>query len=136
MVRKAPFSVIFILSVCVCLQAAVSCTNYGEQKTFNGTQVFYTSEVTMSDVDKLGNFLVDTGFADGGQKSVQLNKKGNTYEFRMVVKKGIENDQEYRELGKLFAAQISEYVFGGANVDTHYCDEKFNTLIVLPMAGN
>jgi hypothetical protein len=113
---------------------AISCSNYGEQKTFNGTQVFYTSAVTLNDVNKLGEYLVDSEFADGEEKSVQLNKTGNTYEFRMVVKKGIERDQEYRDLGKLLAAEISEYCFDGARVDTHFCDENFKTLIVLPMS--
>ncbi|MDR2313077.1 MAG: hypothetical protein LBE02_00915 [Spirochaetaceae bacterium] len=112
----------------------ISCSSYGEQKTFNGTQVFYTSAVTLSDVDRLGEYLVDSGFADGEEKSVQLNKTGNTYEFRMVVKKGIEQDQEYRNLGKLLAAEISENCFNGSQVDTHFCDENLKTLIVLPMA--
>jgi len=111
-----------------------SCNNYGEQKTFNGTQVFYTSAVTMSDVNNLGKYLIDSGFADGEYKTVQLNKTGNTYEFRMVVKKGIEQDQEYRNLGKLLAAEISAYSFNGARVETHFCDDKLKTLIVLPMA--
>jgi len=116
------------------LTFTTSCSNYGEQKTFNGTQVFYTSAVTMQDVDNLGKYLIDSGFADGEYKTVQLNKTGNTYEFRMVVKKGIEQDQEYRNLGKLLAKDLSIYSFNGARVETHFCDDKLKTLIVLPMA--
>ena len=52
----------------------------------------------------------------------------------MVVKQGIEQDQENRNLGKLLAAAISEICFNGAQVDTHFCDENLETLIVLPMA--
>jgi hypothetical protein len=88
----------------------------------------------LDEVNKLGEYLVDSGFADGETKSVQLNKSGKTYEFRMVVKKGIEQDQEYKNLGKMLGAEISADVFGGAQVDTHFCDENFKTLIVLPMA--
>ena len=113
---------------------ATSCNDYGELKMFNGTQVYYTKAVTMSDVDNLGTYLVDAGFADGEEKTVQLNKTGNTYEFRMVVKKGIEQDQEYRDLGKLMAAELSAYAFNGARVETHFCDDRLKTLIVLPMA--
>ena len=131
---KYKYILLFVLVVCACLLLAAGCNNYGNQITFSGTQVYYTAAVTTDDVDRLGNFLISSGFADGNEKSVQLNKSGNVYEFRMVVKKGIETDAEYRELGKLFAAQISENVFEGANVETHYCDEKFNTLIVLPMS--
>ena len=112
---------------------AVGCSNYGKEKNFNGTQVFYTSAITESEADALGQYLITAGFTDGEEKSVQLNKTGNTYEFRMVVKKGIEQDQEYRKVGKDMAGEISEEVFNGARVDTHFCDDKFNTLMVLPM---
>ncbi|MDR1380188.1 MAG: hypothetical protein LBJ47_01770 [Tannerella sp.] len=111
-----------------------SCNDYGTEKNFNGTQLFYTSAVTERDADKLGAYFIDMGFADGDEKTVQLNKTGKTYEVRMVVKKGIEQDQEYKDNAKLLAAEISESVFDGANVDIHFCDEELNTLIVLPMA--
>jgi hypothetical protein len=51
----------------------------------------------------------------------------------MVVKKGIEQDQEYAELGKSYAAQISTEIFNGKQVDVHFCDENLETLRVLPM---
>ncbi|MGC3977392.1 MAG: zinc ribbon domain-containing protein [Paludibacteraceae bacterium] len=60
---------------------------YGKSKTFNGTEVFYTSSITLDEVNRLGKYLIDHEFADGEEKTVQLNKTGNTYEFRMVVKK-------------------------------------------------
>ena len=111
----------------------VSCNNYGKEKTFNGTQLFYTSNVTENEVNKLGQFLIDWGFADGEYKTVQLNKTGNTYEVRMVVKTGLENDQEYRNLFRLATNQISEGAFNGANVDIHLCNDKLKTLSVVPM---
>jgi len=127
--NKVAFCVtLFIVSLLV-----IGCENYGEQKTFNGTQVYYTSAITVNEVDRLGEYLIYSGFADGEEKTVQLNKTGNTYEFRMVVKKGIETDMQFRELGKMFAAEISAYVFNGARVDTHFCDDRLKTLVVLPM---
>ena len=111
-----------------------SCSNYGKEKNFNGVQLFYTSTITEAEANSLGNYLIKSKFADGENKTVQLNKSGNTFEFRMVVKKGIEQDQEYTELGKLMAAEISNEVFNGKQVDVHYCDEKLNTLKVLPMS--
>ena len=113
-----------------------SCTNNGKEKEFNGVQLFYTSSITESEANSLGNYLVKSEFADGEQKTVQLNKSGNTYEFRMVVKTGIEQDQEYCDLGKLMAAEISSEVFNGKQVDTHFCDENLKTLKVLPMTSN
>ena len=111
-----------------------SCDNYGKEKNFNGLQLFYTSNITETEANSMGNYLIESGFADGEEKTVQLNKSGNTYEFRMVVKKGIEQDPEYTELGKLIAAEISSEVFNGAQVDVHFCDENLKTLRVLPMS--
>ena len=123
------FSMMFIASVIL-----TSCNNYGNEKNFNGVQLFYTSTITEAEANSLGNYLIKSEFADGGTKTVQLNKSGNTYEFRMVVKKGIEQDQEYTELGKLMAAEISTEVFNGKQVEVHYCDENLTTLKVLPMS--
>ncbi|MFD3407587.1 hypothetical protein SKC37_02870 [Aquirufa sp. HETE-83D] len=114
----------------------VSCDSGDKEKNFNGVQLFYTSAVTEAEADSLGSFLISSEFADGGEKTVQLNKSGTTYEFRMVVKKGIEQDQEYTELGKALASEISAGVFNGQQVDVHYCDENLNTLRVLPMSTN
>ena len=113
------FVAIFFASVIL-----TSCDNYGKEKNFNGLQLFYTSNITETEANSMGNYLIESGFADGEEKTVQLNKSGNTYEFRMVVKKGIEQDPEYTELGKLIAAEISSEVFNGAQVDVHFCDEN------------
>jgi hypothetical protein len=132
--KKIKFSQwIFVQVMLSVVLLVAGCSNYGKEKNFNGVQLFYTSSVTENDADKLGKYLIDWGFADGEEKSVQLTKNRNTYEFRMIVKKGIDQDQEYRNLGKLLAAEISKYAFDGAKVDTHFCDENFKTLIVLPM---
>jgi hypothetical protein len=123
------FGAMFIASVIL-----TSCSNYGKEKNFNGVQLFYTSNITETEANSMGNYLIESEFADGEEKTVQLNKSGNTYEFRMVVKKGIEQDSEYTELGKLMAAEISSEVFNGGQVDVHFCDENLKTLKVLPMS--
>ncbi len=111
----------------------ISCANYGKEKTFNGVQLFYTSSISEAEADSLGNFLIQSEFADGSEKTVQLTKSGNTYEFRMVVKKGIETDNEFAKIFKQFASDLSEYVFNGAQVDLHGCDDNLETLRVYPM---
>jgi len=111
----------------------IGCDNYGEEKYFNGTQLFYTSNVTEREADRLGQFLIDWGFADGEYKTVQLNKTGNTYEFRMVVKTGIENDPVFRDVFRLATIELSDGVFDGANVDIHLCNDRLKTLSVVPM---
>ncbi len=112
----------------------VGCNTNGKEKTFNGVQLFYTSVITEAEADRLGAFLIDSEFANGEDKTVQITKNGNTYAFRMVVKKGIENDHEYAQIFKQVAAEISKNVFDDAPVDLHACDEYLNTLRVYIMA--
>lgn len=114
----------------------VGCSNYGTEKTFNGVQLYYTSDVTEAEANSLGNYLVKAEFANGEAKTVQLAKQGNTYEFRMVVKKGIEKDEEYAEIFKIFAKDLSDNVFNGSRVDLHACDDNLETLRVYPMASD
>lgn len=112
-----------------------SCSSgYGKEKKFNGVQLFYTSKVTEAQADKLGNYLISGGFANGEKKTVQITKTGNTYEFRMVVKKGIEKDEEYTKLFKSYARELSQNVFNGERVEIHLCDDKLKTLkVIIPI---
>ena len=102
---------------------------------FDGTEIYYTTSVTKAEANKLGNYLVDTGAIDGQEISIQLNKRGKTYEFRAVVQKGVEQDTEYIDIFKNFTIELSQNVFDGANVDIHLCDEYFKTIRVVPMQG-
>jgi hypothetical protein len=112
--------------------ALVGCdAGYGTKLEFNGGQLFYTKNVTAAEANSLGEYLVKEKFYDGNPKSVQLNKSGSTYEFRMVVKKGLESDQSYVDLGKVFAKELSENVFSGSQVDVHFCDDQLKTLRVI-----
>ena len=76
----------------------------------------------------MGQYLISSTFADGHEKSVQLDRLGSTYVFKMVMKEGSEHDPELikdiQEMTKL----ISEEVFNGAALDFHICDDTFNTI--------
>ena len=101
---------------------------------FNGGELYYTSSILSREAYKLGEYLVDVEFFDGERKTVQINKTGNTYEFRMVVKKGMEKDEEVIQLLKIFSIELSEDVFNGYAVDVHLCDEYLETLrVVVPL---
>ena len=54
-------------------------SSFGTEKMFNGTQLFYTENITENQADILGAYLITAGFADGDEKTVQLNKSGNTF---------------------------------------------------------
>lgn len=111
-------------------------SSYGKENDYNGVQLFHTNTVTDDEAEELGRYLVESEFADGQPKTVQINRSGNTYEFRMVVKKGIEQDQEFVNVAKMMAAELSEKVFNGNQVDIHFCDENLETLRVIVNLNN
>lgn len=107
---------------------------FGDELNEDGIQLFYTENINKEQAEQLLKFLIKSEFAkDGSKKTVQLNKNDNTYEFRMVVKKGIEQDQEYIEIAKNFGLTLSRSVFENAQVDVHFCDELLETIRVIPM---
>ena len=109
----------------------ISCGDHGTLLEFNGGELYYTSVVSEREAYRLGEFLVDSEFFDGELKTVQIDKTGNTYEFRMVIKKGIDKDEEFIQLAKIFSNELSENVFDGYDVDIHMCDEYLNTIRVV-----
>ena len=109
----------------------IGCGDYGTLLEFNGGELYYTSSVSERDAYKLGEYLVESGFFDGQGKTIQLNKTDDTYEFRMVIKTGIEKDEEFIQLFKMMCIELSDYVFNGNTVDIHLCDEYLNTLRVV-----
>jgi len=111
------------------------CSNRGTELEFKGTQLFYTSNITEAEANALGNYLVANEFSDGTKKSVQIDKSGAVYQFRMVVMDGLDLESEENiEMAKSFGASISADIFNGQKVEVHYCDDQFKTLKVVPMA--
>lgn len=109
----------------------------GSRLEFNGGELYYTSQVTKQEAQKLGECLVEQDFFDGKEKSVQLDKEGETYVFRAVVKKelqeNIANNATLDPVFKFIALGMSVNVFGGSPVEIHLCDGSFKTLRVISM---
>jgi hypothetical protein len=106
-------------------------SDYGQRLEFNGGELFYTSKITSEEAKRLGQYLVSEGFYDGNEKTVQIDKTGTTYEFKMPIKKGLEHDQQFRQILKIFAKELSNNVFRGSQVDVHLCDEYLKTIQVI-----
>ena len=102
--------------------------NFGEKN-----ELYYTENVKVEEAQALGNYLVKQEFFanDDNARTVQLNKTGSTYEFRMVIKEGLEKDQSTIDAMKIFAADLSKSVFKDATVDMHLCDDTLKTLRVV-----
>jgi hypothetical protein len=122
---------VFLLLVGVLSITLSGCNQYGTKLKFNGGDLFYTKNVTAAEANKLGNYLVQDGFYSGNEISVQLDKSGSTYLFRMVIKEGYDQKQEYIDLMKEYSKQLSKDVFNGAAVEMHMCDKHLKTLKVV-----
>ena len=129
MKNKSVINGIFAIAILMCV--GLACSNYGTKLDFNGGEVYYTNNVTETEARKLGDYLVKEEFFDGKPKTVQLDKSGSTYQFRMVVQKEKQNDPNTVELMKAFAGQISSDVFGNAPTELHICDESLKTVSVV-----
>lgn len=112
----------------------IACSGYGEKLQYAKTEVYYTNEVNKKDAEKLGEFLVSSGFAGDNEKSVQLakNKENGNYQFRMVTTKEAAESETYETIFKYYVIQISDSVFNKEPVEFHICDNVFKTLKVIP----
>ena len=125
------FKILFIL---FCTVLFFACSGYGEKLQYNKTEVYYTDNVEKTEAEKLGDFLISSGFAGENEKSVQLSKNEETgnYQFRMVTTEEAANSESYQTIFKMFARQISDSVFNKKPVDFHVCNNTFETLKVIP----
>jgi len=111
---------------------------YGNLIKFNTGELYYSAPFSEEDARRLGNFLVTEKVFDGDQRLIQLVKGDKNYAVRIVVKKGLEMDQEAVHNLRQLRARISHQVFADAPVEIHMCDEHLNTLRVIqsePLAG-
>ncbi len=117
------------------LVTLTGCQSFGKKLEFNKGELYYTDSVTEAEANKLGEYLVKGEFFDGKEKTVQVNKEGGTYQFRMVVGENFRNDQDFLDNAKTFCSELSINVFGNAPVEVHVCDERLNTLKVVKATG-
>ena len=122
------FAMLFSAILAGCGQNLGTKLNFGENN-----ELYYTENVTSEQAKALGDYLVKGEFFanDSNERTVQLNKSGSTYEFRMVVKTGLDQDQATIDLMKSVAAELSANVFNGETVDVHLCDDTLKTLRVV-----
>jgi hypothetical protein len=120
-----------ILAIALLMVVGLACKGNGTKLEFNGGELYYTDNVTESEAKKLGEYLVKEGFYDGKPKSVQLDKEGSNYQFRMVVQKEKQNDPQTLDMMKTFGKELSADVFNNAPVEMHVCDETLKTLSVV-----
>jgi hypothetical protein len=110
-------------------------TRHGRMVKLIGIDLYYMPSISTAEARNLGDFL-DREIADPEHRgSAQITRDGKTYQYRMVVKKGIELDEERIPRFKKLAQDISLKVFDGADVEVHLCDDQLKTRrVVIPLA--
>lgn len=108
-----------------------ACNDFGEKLTYNGGNLHYKSPVTVEEATLLGEYLEEIDFFDGTPKTLQLNKNGDVWILKVVIQKGMEEDEEYIDLIRQFSRELSYNVFDKHEVEIHLCDKRMQTLKVV-----
>lgn len=133
-------SIVVAVIVIGVIASAASSPSYGvkvDQKkvlTFGKIELFYLDPVNSFEAQDLLDYMIEAlefSETSNDHKTFHLSKEGDTYELRIVIKKGLETEQETIDAMKFLAAIISQDVFGGASLDIHLCDDYLNTLRVV-----
>lgn len=136
--RKILGSSTCMVAMLVVLALASGCSTvskrifYGDKKQFKGLELYHSGDVSESQVNALGAFLIRTKFAQDSQSSARISKVGGVYVFQMPIKPGM-NYMQHEFLFRDYAKQMSEDVFGNQPVSIHACDEYLNTLAQFQM---
>jgi hypothetical protein len=119
----------FLLLAIACLLAG--CQNHGDKVKAGHVDVFYRKGVSEAQAAKTAQLLYDADVLINrntkARKSVQLDKKNDTFYFRMVViqsKLASIKDEHFHSLGSI----ISDSVFEGGPVNVDLTDNHFKTL--------
>lgn len=106
----------------------VSCSRYGDRVVFNNTEIYYTHKDLEDYANKLGDYLLKTGFADGKKKSLQLDMKKDIYIVKMVIAPESQNADWLKEGLMEFSKELIQNVFDGKMVVAVATDENFKIL--------
>jgi hypothetical protein len=111
-------------------------TGFGAKVQQGAIEVFYTAPVTRGEGERLATHLNKRWQGVGNRASVQLQKSGVAYQFRMVVRKEFQGNPAMLAELDVEGAVISREVLAGAPVEVHVCDEYFKTLSIRPPRAN
>ena len=127
---KAPFHLLaasLLVGMSLTL-GATGCNKYGEKLTFKEGELYYKKPVKKATAKKVGSYLVDVGYLKKKKKkSVQIRKKGDTYQLRFVVKNPNNMRAGTKEQFKILGGMLSRYTLDGAKVEVHLCNRRLKT---------
>jgi len=106
-------------------------TNYGEKLMINGSELFFQEPISRENAELLGKFLVSQKIFAAEKVSAQIRYENQIYELHIVIKNGIETDENYAEFFTDLAKSVSDSVFRGNTVSIYLCDEFFKTVKII-----
>ena len=99
---------------------------------FRGNDLFYKPPVTETEANRLGRYLLASGWWKANvSHEIAITKSGTTYEYRLRSKPGAEQDLEVIRAFEAFSDELSEKVFDDAPVDIHLCNSMSDTIRVV-----
>ena len=134
-----PLRFLFCLTVSAILFVSTGCGSYGTELNFsNGVQLYYADPVTKDEAEKLGRWLeaVYHGAPPGElnrKKTFQLKRRGDLYQFRVVVDPALMDRIETENRLRRVAAAVRHQVFEDRPLELHMCDSRLQTVkVVIP----
>ena len=113
--------------------AVSACNKYGDKLQFGNMDLYFSGDIKSENKTIIATNLDDIGFDKSSErKKVQFVKVGDTYQFRVVVNKGEENDDNYIAQCKKYAEDISSISLINAPVELYFCDDDFKTIRSFP----
>ena len=113
----------------------VACNNFGKKLMFKKGELYYTKNVNEADAKKLGDYLVSQDFfTDQKRITVQLDKRTETYLFRLVVLPEYVDKADYIDLWTNMSGVLSRDVFNGSPVEIQFCNDRLESKRTIPAA--
>jgi hypothetical protein len=104
---------------------------HGNRVELNKGEVFYQKPVTQAEAEKLAQILKKLGYFKGQPRSVQIRRRGDVTQLRVVIKPGVEKNPEMIASYRLFGTWIKRDLPAKGAVEVHLCDEAFKTLKIV-----
>lgn len=121
-------SLIFIL---VCIYLLIISANIPDQYIeFLDDEVYYTNKVSVEDVEKLGEFLIEIEWfsKDDSRISVKLDITDNTYKVYFIIKKEYIEDEDLISTFTYLKYELENEIFEGNAVEVYLTDDTFKEL--------
>lgn len=121
-------SLVFI-SVIIWLQV-ISVNIPDKYIEFLDDEIYYTDHVKVEDVNRLGEFLIETEYfiEDNLRTSVKLDYTDNVYRVFFVINKEYIDDEDLINAFRYLRNELKEITYSGSDVEIIITDELFNIL--------